>query len=104
MTRGKGLAGAMVVSLGIAAGLAGVAAPARAQIVYQCPLGYYYYPDYGCVPQNYFYGQPYYFEPGFGFGFFFGGPRGGSRGHFEPPHHATPHPGGAPHGGRDGRH
>ena len=98
MYRGRGLARAIFISLGIAVGLGGsvLPAPARAQVVYQCPPGYYYYPDYGCVPQTYFYEPPYYAYPDFGFGLFYGG-HGYDRGRGE-----APRGGGGRGGGHDG--
>jgi hypothetical protein len=77
--------------------------PARAQGIpppgaYQCPPGYYYYPNYGCAPPSYFYGPPYYAYPDFGFDFFYG--PGWRRGWYGGPvYHGGPPPGGAPHGG-----
>ena len=68
-----------------------VVAPAQAQ--YVCPDGYYYDPTYGCVPNDYLTGPPYYYVyPDFGFGFFYGG--GWQRGHG-----AVPPPHGVFHGG-----
>ena len=111
MSHSRTLASITCILLGIAAALAGfaVAVPARAQYVYQCPPGYYYYPNYGCVLPGYYYAPPYYAYPDFGFDFFYGGgwggyyrgrgiaPRGGA------PHGAVSHGGGG-HGGGHGGH
>lgn len=74
---------------------------------YQCPVGYYWNPTYGCLPLSYLYGPPTYVYPDIGFGFFYGGrwsPRPGPHGgHPGAPHGGAPHGGathgGAPHGG-----
>ena len=71
-----------------------------AQIYYQCPDGYYYDPNYGCLPLSYFYGPPTYILPFAGFGFFYGGNWGRGGGY---PHggggfaHGGGHPGGGGH-------
>lgn len=106
MRRGRTLASAIVVVLGIGVAFSGFAllAPARAQYGYACPPGYYFYPNYGCVPSGYLYAPPYYAYPDFGFDFFYGpgwGRRwGGSYGHGGGASHGgVGHGGGAPHGG-----
>ena len=70
---------AFLLLLGMGFAFAGSApwAPARAQYVYQCPPGYYYYPAYGCVLSGYAYPSPYYPYPDFGFDFLYGGGWGG---------------------------
>jgi hypothetical protein len=65
----------ILAGIAIGAALASAMMPARlsAQIPYQCPIGYYYYPNYGCLPLSYFYGPPAYPYANLGFGFFYGG-------------------------------
>ena len=110
MTQGRILLSKIFVLLLIGGAVAalGASAPARAQYVVQCPPGYYYYPDYGCVPPGYFYGPPYYAYPDFGFGFFFGNRWGQRWGGGHPAYHGRGgwggHGGGAPHGGSWGGH
>lgn len=94
----------LIPTFGVMLAVAGatLSAPAPAQNVppppvYQCPPGYYYYPDYGCVPPGYLYGPPYYAYPDFGFEFFYG-PGWGREWHGAP----APH-GGPPSGGRGRR-
>jgi hypothetical protein len=96
------------IAIGIA--LAGAMMPGRlsAQIYDQCPIGYYYDPNYGCLPLSYFYGPPAYPYPNLGFGFFYGGnwnrgvPSGyAGRGYSGGGHVAGARPaGGGAHGGR----
>lgn len=105
MSRNRTLGSAIFILLGLGAAFAWLVlpAPARAQYGYQCPPGYYYDSNYGCVPPGYFYGPPYYAYPDLGFDFFYGGgwgqrwggnygPRGGV------PRGGVPR-GGVPHGG-----
>ena len=66
-----------------------------AQIYYQCPDGYYYDPNYGCLPLSYFYGPPAYVFPFAGFGFFYGGNWGHGGGYARG---GGGHPGGGGHG------
>jgi len=101
-------AAAVLAAIGIAVAGDAITGSARAQAYYyyQCPAGYYWDPNYGCLPLNYFYGPPAYVYPDIGFGFFYGGrwyghpyhgaPHGGAP-HGAPPHGGAPH--GAPHGG-----
>jgi hypothetical protein len=69
------LAGAIAALLADSSALIASTVPAQAQ--YVCPPGYYYDPTYGCVPNGYFTGPPYYAYPDFGFDFFYGGGWGG---------------------------
>ena len=100
------LACAAAVSLGMGIALVGIAAPmpAQAQYPYACPPGYYFDPNYGCVPAAYLYGPPYYPYPYFGYDFFYGGGwdgvyRGGGHPGGVPHGSLGGHTGGAPHGG-----
>jgi hypothetical protein len=102
MSRNRTLASTICILLAIGTAVAGLAAstPARAQYPYLCPPGYYFYPGYGCYPPGYFAGPPFFAYPDFGFGLFYGGERGGYRGHGggAVPHGGAPH-GAGPHGG-----
>lgn len=88
----------VVIGTGIAAFI--LPAPARAQYGYQCPPGYYYDPNYGCVPSGYYYGPPYYVYPDYGFDFFYGQGWGRRWNGYPPPRGGVSHGGGTtPHGG-----
>jgi hypothetical protein len=65
----------ILAALAIVAAFAGLMLPTRtpAEVYDQCPVGYYYDPNYGCLPLSYFYGPPAYGYPDLGFGFFYGG-------------------------------
>jgi len=79
MRRAKILPKAMLflVAIGLAIAVDTLPQNAFAQDDYECPPGYYWDPDYGCLPVGYFYGPPYYVYPDLGFGFFYPGvPRG----------------------------
>jgi hypothetical protein len=67
------------------------------QIYDQCPAGYYFDPNYGCLPLSYFYGPPTVTYPYPGFGFFYGGnwSRGAPPGYYR----GGGHPGGGVHAG-----
>lgn len=80
MRRAKTLPGALLFLAAIGLGVSGAAIPESAYgqpyPYYQCPVGYYWDPSYGCLPVSYLYGPPYYAYPDLGFGFFYGiGPR-----------------------------
>ena len=104
MQRAKTLSRAclFVSVLALAAGAA-TSRSAHAQgYPYQCPPGYYFDPNYGCVPLSYFYGPPTYVYPGFSFGFFYGGHWDHWHGHHPggaPPRGGPPHGGGGSRGG-----
>jgi hypothetical protein len=108
MRLGKILARA---AIGIGLAVAAPSAQLSAQI-YQCPDGYYYDPNYGCLPLSYYYGPPTYILPFAGFGFFYGG-NWGHRGGFAHGGHPVGgghfverggHPGGGAHFGGGGGH
>ncbi len=91
-------------AIAIGLGLAASSTHLSAQIYYQCPDGYYYDPNYGCLPLSYYYGPPSYILPFAGFGFFYGG-NWARRGGFTHGggHPSYPHGGGhSPRGGRGG--
>lgn len=95
----------LIAAIGLAVGADAISESASAQPYpsYQCPVGYYWDPYYGCLPVGYYYGPPYYVYPNFGFDFFYGyGPSYGY-GHGGYGHGGAPHGGGgAPHGGGGG--
>lgn len=98
MPRTKLLAGACLAlaMIGLAGASDALLGSARAQAYYyQCPVGYYWDPTYGCLPLGYLYGPPTYIYPDIGFGFFYGGHWYAHPGH--PGGHPAPR-GGAPHG------
>jgi hypothetical protein len=101
MRRDTTQTGASAVLLGISLAVAVCVRPgaALAQYGYPCPLGYYYYPNYGCVPPGYFYGSPYYAYPDFGFELFYGPGWGRRWGSYYGQGRGLPHGGGIPRGG-----
>jgi hypothetical protein len=105
MSRNRTLAGVCSMLLGIGFMTAGclLPAPAQAQYGYPCAPGYYYYPNYGCVPPGYFYGYPYYAYPDFGFDFFYGPGWGRRWGGYYGPGRGVPPRGWGFHGGPPGR-
>lgn len=86
-----------LLALGIGVALAGCVVAAPGPVPLACPAGYYFDPDYGCVPPAYLYGPPYYAEPGVGFDFFYGGRWGGYDGRAAPPPRGGAPRGPAPH-------
>ena len=82
MTRAKRLSGARLLfaAIGLAA-VSAISQEAYGQASYPCQPGYYWDPNYGCLPLSYFYGPPTYVYPDFGFGFFYGGGWGGRPGY-----------------------
>ena len=101
MRRDKTMASTSAVLLGLGLAIAGCMMPvaARAQYGVPCPPGYYFYPNYGCVPPGYFNGSPYYAYPDFGFDLFYGPGWGRRWGGYYGPGRGFPHGGGVPHGG-----
>lgn len=59
-----------LATIGLAIAVDAMSESAHAQVY--CPAGYYWDPNYGCLPLSYFYGPPYYVYPDYGFGFFYG--------------------------------